>query len=127
MYIGLNFPFQDTELGGIIKGSKTTLESIHSNLFAFFTLRKGQRPMHNDLYSPLYDFIFEQWDAISEEELAEAIEDKLQKFFPMVKLEELILDLEEDTNLLNVNISYSVPSMGGATRTVGLQFNTNNN
>ena len=126
MSIGINFPFKETTVGGVIQPTETTLGSIQSNLIAFLTLRKGQRPMHNDLYSPLYDFIFEQWDAISENEMYDALDSKLKKFFPMIKLEEMQIKSEEDDNTINIKIIYSVPSLGNVTESLGLSFDTNN-
>lgn len=125
MPIGLYFPFKETDAGGIIRPTQTTRESTKSNLIAFLTLRKGQRPMHNDLYSPLYDFIFEQFDAIAEKELTEAVDAKLKKYFPEIELIEIVLNFTEETNLLEVEIIYSIPSFGDMQDNVKMEFDTN--
>ncbi len=124
MAIGLYFPFKDTDIGGVIKPTQTTRESTKSNLIAFLTLRKGQRPMHNDLYSPLYDFIFEPLDAIAEKEIIEAVDAKLKKYFPEIELKDIVLTPNEEENALEVEIVYSIPSFGSLSDSVRMQFDT---
>ena len=53
--LGIQFPFKETYNGGIIKYTQTDVQAIKSNLTALLTLKRGQRPMNNSLYSPLYD------------------------------------------------------------------------
>jgi phage baseplate assembly protein W len=125
MPIGLYFPFKETDNGGIIRPTNTTIESTKSNLIAFLTLRRGQRPMNNALYSPLYDFIFEPFDSISEKELIEAVDTKLTKYFPEIDLSEIKLDFEEEANLLHVEVVYSIPFYGDAKDSVKLAFDKN--
>lgn len=125
MPIGLSFPFKDADTGGIFRPTQTSRESTKSNLIAFLTLRKGQRPMHNDLYSPLYDFIFEPFDAISEKEMMEALDSKLKKYFPEIKLEETIMEFFEETNVLDIKIIYSIPLFGGDMDSVNIEFDRN--
>lgn len=106
--IGVKFPFKETELGGIIGVIDTYEESIQSNLIAFLTLRKGQRVMHNKLYSPLYDFVMESWDEITEDSLLEAITESLEQFFPEILVKEIIFDFNEETHVLNIKIKYEI-------------------
>ncbi len=122
---GIQFPFKETDTGGIIRPTYSSPETTKSDLIAFLTLRRGQRPMHNDLYSPLYDFIFEQFDAIAEKELMDAMEEKLKKFFPEIKLNELVLNFTEETHVLEVKVIYSIPEMGNITDSINLEFMTN--
>jgi phage baseplate assembly protein W len=125
MPIGLSFPFKDTDTGGIIRPTFSTRESTKSNLIAFLTLKKGQRPMHNDLYSPLYDFIFEPFDTIAEKEMMEALDSKLKKYFPEIKLEETIMEFFEEENLLEVKIVYSIVAFGNERDTLSIEFDRN--
>jgi len=125
MPIGLNFPFKDTDTGGIIRPTFSTRESTKSNLIACLTLKKGQRPMRTDLYSPLYDFIFEPFDSISEKEMMEALDVKLKKYFPESEMEETIMNFFEETNVLEVKIVYSIIDFGGQKDTLTLEFDRN--
>lgn len=119
---GLYFPFKETDTGGIIRPTRTSIESTKSDLIAFLTLRRGQRPMRNDLYSPLYDFIFELFDAISEKEMMEAVDAKLKKYFSEIELQEIKLDFDEEANLLHVEVIYSMPFYGDAKDSINLTF-----
>jgi len=125
MPIGLHFPFKETDTGGIIRPTRTSIESTKSDLIAFLTLRRGQRPMRNDLYSPLYDFIFEPFDAISEKEMIEAVDAKLKKYFSEIELIEIKLEFEEEANLLHVEVIYSIPFYGDAKDSIKLAFDKN--
>lgn len=125
MPIGLYFPFKETDTGGIIRATNTTMEATRSNLIAFLTLRRGQRPMHNAMYSPLYDYIFEPIDSISEKELIESVDEKLKKYFPEIELSEIKLDFEEEANLLHVEVIYSMPFYGDAKDNVKMIFDKN--
>ena len=42
--------------------------------------------MNNSLYSPLYDYIMELWDEISESELTKDLNQKLIDFFPEIEV-----------------------------------------
>jgi hypothetical protein len=106
--LGLKFPFAETYNGGIIAYTIIDTESIRSNLIAFLTLKKRQRPMNNSLYSPLYDYIMEPWDEISKTSLNGELKEKLSKFFPEIAVIKIIYDFEEENNLLNVTLHYSI-------------------
>lgn len=125
MPIGLYFPFKETDAGGIIRPTQTSRETTKSDLIAFLTLRRGQRPMHNDLYSPLYDFIFEQFDSIAEKELIEAVDAKLKKYFPEIELLDILMNFTEEEHLLEIEIVYSIPAFGEDEDRVKMQFDTN--
>jgi len=106
--IGIKFPFKETEQGGMFGVTKTEEEKIQSNLNAFLTLKKGQRVMHNDLYSPLYNYVLETWDEISESSLNEELLQSLEKFFPEIKTKQIVFDFNEDIHLLTVTITYLI-------------------
>ena len=75
---------------------------------AFLTLQKGQRVMHNDLYSPLFDFIMETWDEITEGELYDALMSSLEKFFSELTIRDIKFSFNEDTHLLSINVLYLI-------------------
>lgn len=106
--LGLKFPFAETYNGGIIAYTTIDTESIKSNLIAFLTLKKKQRPMNNSLYSPLYDYIMEPWDEISETSLNGDLKEKLSKFFPEITITKIKYDFEEENNLLHVTLYYNI-------------------
>lgn len=115
MAINIRFPFQESSNGGIFKFTNTTPEKVRTNLIALLTMKRKQRPMHNDLYSPLYDFLFEPWDEISADKLRTALFDKITTFIPEITTEDIIFSFDEDTNVLTTKIVYSIIELAGAT------------
>ena len=109
---GIKFPFKNTQLGGMFEQTTTTEQTIKSNLIAFLTLRKGQRPMDNGLYSPLYDFIFEPFDEIADQQLKEKLKQKLGKYFPELVLKKIVNYFDENENAINCKIYYTISSLG---------------
>jgi len=118
MAIGIKFPFSQSFEGGIYKFTKTTPEKVRTNLIALLTLKRKQRPMHNNLYSPLYDYIFEPWDEISADKLKNELLDKISTFIPEVITEDIIFTFDESTNLLTTKIVYSIIELAGTTDAV---------
>lgn len=114
MAIGIKFPFSESFEGGIYRYTKTTPEKVRTNLIALLTLKRRQRPMHNNLYSPLYDYIFEPWDEISADKLKEDLLDKIATFIPEIVTEDVLFNFDESTNLLTTKIVYSIIEMAGA-------------
>lgn len=115
MAISIKFPFQESTDGGVFRYNKTTPEKIRTNLIALLTLKRKQRPMHNNLYSPLWDYVFEIWDEISSDKLKSELMDKLQTFIPEVTVEDIIFTFDETTNILTTKIVYSIIELAGAT------------
>ncbi len=113
MPINIQFPFSETNEGGVFGTNKTTQSAIRSNLLAFLTLRKGQRPMNNDFYSPLFDFVFQQFDEISEDELRNELVEKLSTYFPEITLLQVKMDFVEENNLVKITLTYSINDLGG--------------
>lgn len=114
MAIGLKFPFEESFEGGVFRYTRTTPEKIRTNLIALLTLKKKQRPMHNNLYSPLWDYVFEPWDEISADRLKTELIDKITTFMSEVTVEDVIFTFDEQTNVLTTKIVYSIVELAGA-------------
>lgn len=106
--LGIEFPFTETYDGGIIGVTQTDIQKIKSDLLAFLVLKRGQRPMHNSLYSPIYDYIMEVWDELAETSLSDDLRQKLTEFFPEITVSEISYVFEEDKNLLHITIFYII-------------------
>lgn len=113
MAIGIRFPFQESFEGGVFRYTRTTPEKVRTNLIALLTLKKKQRPMRNNMYSPLYDIIFEPWDDISEDKLRTALLDKLEQFMPEITVEDIVFTFDETTSVLTTKIVYSIVELAG--------------
>lgn len=113
MAIGIRFPFQESFEGGVFRYTKTTPEQVRTNLIALLTLRRKQRPMRNNLFSPLYDVIFEPWDEITSESLRTAILEKLEMFMPEITVQDVVFTFDEDTHVLTTKVVYSIIELAG--------------
>lgn len=115
MAIGIKFPFQESFDGGVFRYTRTTPEAVRTNLIALLTMKRKQRPMHNNLYSPLWDYVFEPWDEISADRLKTALFEKIATFLPEVSTDDIIFSFDETTNVLTTKIVYSIVELAGAT------------
>ena len=106
--LGIQFPFTETYDGGIIGYTKIDTEVIKSNLTAFLTLKKRQRVMNNAIYSPLYDYIMEIWDEVSQASLTDELKKKLKDFFPEIFVKTIKYVFEEENHLLHLTIYYNI-------------------
>jgi len=115
MAIGIKFPFQESFEGGVYRFTKTTPEKVRTNLIALLTLKRKQRPMRNNLYSPLWDYIFEPWDEISADKLKGALLEKIEMFMPEITVEDIVFNFDESTSVLTTKVIYSIIELAGAT------------
>lgn len=127
MPIGVRFPFSPTSQGGIFDSTVTSADALRSNLISLLTTKRGHRVMNNNLYSPLYDYLFGPWDLIAEQELDKALRDKVQEFLPEVFIDNILYDFEENTNTLTVKLVYKIQSLGGLRDQVSISVNTEEN
>jgi len=123
---GILFPFKNTQDGGVFKKTITSLETTRSDLIAFLTLKKKQRPMRNNLYSPYYDYLFEPWDEISDASLQADLVEKINQFFPEIVLKEIQNTFLEEENVLQSKIIYSIPILGNVEDEINLSLSTIN-
>ena len=71
--------------------------------------------MRPQLFSPLFDYIMEPWDDISEDELREKLLQKIDQFMgTLIEVSKVNLDIQDDGNTLRVEIVYSIIQLGGA-------------
>lgn len=128
MAVGVRFPFQETTDGGVFRYTKSSEEAIRTNLISLLTTKKKQRVMHNNLYSPLYDQIFEQWDDIAQDSLDGKLKDVIAAYIPEVTVVDIQYNFDETSYVLTVKVVYSINYLQGITGTVevgvALQPNT---
>ena len=120
MSISIKFPFKETQQGGVFLPNNTTLEAIQTNLISLLTTKRRHRVMNNNLYSPLYDYIFEPWDDISSATLKTELIEKITEYIPQVEVVDVKFTFTEETNLLEVKIIYKVKELGNITDDVSV-------
>jgi len=112
MAISIKFPFKETSQGGVFFPNNTTIESIQTNLISLLTTKRRNRVMRCNFYSPLWDYIFEPWDDISESRLREDLIEKIGEYIPQVDVDNIIFTFTEQENLLEVKIIYKIVELG---------------
>jgi len=122
MPISIKFPFKETQQGGVFLPNNTTLEAIQTNLIALLTMKRRHRVMNNNLYSPLWDYVFEPWDDISSATLKTELIAKINEYLPQVDVVDVAFIFMEETNLLEVKIIYKVKDLGNVTDNVSVSI-----
>ena len=118
MAVGVRFPFQETTEGGLFRYTKSSEEAIRTNLISLLTTKNKQRVMNNNLYSPLYEQIFEQWDEIAQDSLDEKLKEVIDRYIPEIIVTDIEYTFDEMTYVLTVKIIYSIEYLQGLTSSV---------
>jgi hypothetical protein len=118
MAIGLKFPFEDSFEGGVFKFTKTTPDKVRTDLIALLTTKRRQRLMHNNLFSPLWDYVFEPWDEISADKLKTELLNTISTFMPEIIVQDIVFSFDEATLILTTQVIYSIVELAGLTNTV---------
>jgi phage baseplate assembly protein W len=122
--IGIAFPIKDTQDGGVFRGTTTTDQTLRSDLIALLTLRRGQRPMQSRMFSPIFDYIFEPLDQISQSELETKIKEKVKEFIPQVEVSKVLYNPQPESNLLGIKIYYKIRDFFGQDESIELNIPT---
>jgi len=122
--IGLLFPIKESIDGGVFKGSTFTEEAIYSDMVALLTLKKAQRVMQGRMYSPVYEYVFEPLDNITENELNIKITEKVNEFIPQVKIKNIEFTPIPEENQLKIKIFYTIIDFFGEQQTLTIQIPT---
>lgn len=120
MAISIKFPFKETQQGGVFMPNATSLEAIQTNLISLLTTKRKNRVMRTQLFSPLFDYIFEPWDIISSSKLKNALIEKISVFIPEVEVMEILFNFIEGDNLLEVKIKYKAINLGNVDNEVNV-------
>lgn len=124
--LGILFPMKEGQDGGIFKASVSTPDALKSDLIALLTLRKGQRVMQSRMYSPIYDYVLEPLDEITQKELERKIVDKVREFIPQVEIKKIVFNPTPENNYLGIKLVYSIIDFFEIEETITMNFITNN-
>jgi len=84
----------------------TTVDDIRSSLYFFISTKKGERWYDPDFGTRLYEFLFEKNDAIVASDIKLSLKTDIEKYFNNVKIQDINIDQSEQTNKLQINISF---------------------
>ena len=118
--IGFNLPFT-LETQNL---SSTTLQSTKTNLTSLLTTQKGERLFQPNLGVDIKGSLFEPITEESFVSLEENVLEQISIWLPFLKVENINIEPEPDSNKVTVNINYSFKSTPELTDSVQVDLNT---
>jgi len=108
--VGLSYPFSNTGVRGNspFKLNYTTADQIKSNLFVYFSTDVGERYLNPDYGSNFKQFVFEQVNAGTYQNIEQLIKDDLALYFPQVELKSLEVTGDPDELQINIGMTYAI-------------------
>jgi hypothetical protein len=99
---GVDFPFRDSLEGKFLKMTTTPEREIRANLIHLLLTKKGSRYFLPDFGTRLYQFIFDQNDAVTFDLIQEEIRDVVKKYIPNLEINNIdVMSAEDDPNQVN--------------------------
>jgi len=96
---GVDFPFRDSLGGKFLKMTTTPETEIRANLIHLLLTKKGSRYFLPDFGTRLYQFIFDQNDAVTFNLIEEEIRDVVKKYIPNLEINSIdVMSAEDDPN-----------------------------
>jgi len=107
--IGVSIPFNAP---GVFYSTYTTKDQLKSNILNYFLTNRGERVFNPNFGSSIRDYLFEQLSNETYDNLEFMIQEDMKRYFPTVTVNNLEILGFEDSNTLQVNISYSIKDFG---------------
>ena len=93
---GIDFPFRDSLEGKFLKMTGTPEREIRADLIHLLLTKKGSRYFLPDFGTRLYQYIFDQNDAVTFGLIESEIRDSVKKYIPNLDLTSIIVVSAED-------------------------------
>ncbi len=114
--LGVNLPFTGS---GVFNLTYNTQEAIKNNLINYFLTNPGERPLNPTFGGGLKQFIFEQVNDLTFNDIKSQIQNKISLVFPTVKINKLdIYSPSQEENNIIINLQYNIlytPTTGSLT------------
>jgi hypothetical protein len=114
--LGINLPFTGSS---VFNSTYNTQEAIKNNLINYFLTNPGERPLNPTFGGGLRQFIFEQINDLTFNDIKAQIQDKISTVFPSVKINKLdVYSPSQEENSIIVDLKYSIlntPNTGSLT------------
>jgi phage baseplate assembly protein W len=107
--VGVDIPFNAP---GVFKSNYTTREAVKNNLLNFFSTDQGERVFNPFFGCGLKRLIFENMDSLTSDYIKKILSDEISQYFPFVGIAQLDVNLNEDSNTVNITIKYQVTNFG---------------
>jgi len=122
--INIKLPFQETQDGGVFGLNTTTETALRDDLISLLTTKRGQRVMRNNLFSPIFDYIGEPLDSITQERLDHDIKEKVAEFIPQIEIKKIVFTPKPEENLLGIRIIFTIAELFGVEQIIELNIPT---
>ena len=103
--VGVNLPFNGPS---VFSPNYFTSQAIKNNLINFFLTNPGEIPLNPTFGGGLRAFIFEQIAEGTLDGLENNVSFSLEKFFPNVIINDLVVSRDDNNNTITINLKYSV-------------------
>ena len=107
--IGVNLPLNGR---AVFDSNYQTKDAIKANLINYFLTNPGERPGNPNFGAGLRAFVFTQIEQKDLSYIKDDIQEKLIQFFPDVLVQELTVLPTNESNTIQINITYSVKDTG---------------
>ena len=120
IFIGVRFPLDYSPQGFFYK-TKTILEQAKANLRNLLLTSKGERVMQPEFGSRLTDVLFEQGPDV-QNQIDEVIRDATSFWLPYININDIVV-VQDDSNIVDVSIDFSVSVEHDSFETLTFNFN----
>ena len=107
--VGVSIPFSAP---WVFTSTFQTKDAIRTNLINFFLTNNNERIFRPSFGGNLRTFIFESISRGTTESIKENIQDNVTRYFPQILIRDIEILASEDSNILNVILSYEVVNFG---------------
>jgi phage baseplate assembly protein W len=96
---GIDYPFRNSTKGEYVAMTQTLEREVRADLIHLLLTRKGSRYFLPDFGTRLYEYIFEQNDSVSHNQIEEEIREGVRKYVPNLDINSITVvsaDNDED-------------------------------
>ena len=87
---------------------KVDEEAIKTSIRNLISTKNYERPFHPEIGCQLFALLFENFTSVTAQVIKKTIFDAINKFEPRVSIIDVMLSESEDTNNLDVSITFSI-------------------
>jgi len=121
--VGLSMPLgiQPGSGDGYFATTKTTMDSIKTDIRTLLMTQRGERVMQPNLGMNIRRFLFEQITENTVIEIENDIVETFNRWLPFVSLNEIDIDLkDQDRNKIKINIEFNIVNAPSELQSVGV-------
>lgn len=100
--VGINYPITKGDTG-FFNQTYDSLSTIKSDLNVLLKTMFGERPFNPEMGLYLQKYVFEQMTDDLKDEITSEIEDKINRFLPLLEIQNINIDFNGDLNGEDIN------------------------